>query len=69
MFLPEQHDEIHFITKSPLKTIYKEDELLWLRDGDSNGFFVSRFGELEDMDIDRKNNKYNVRPLMWIKYE
>lgn len=69
MFLPEQHDEIHFITKSPLKTIYREDELLWLRDGDSNGFFVSRFGELEDMDIDRKNNKYNVRPLMWIKYE
>ena len=68
LFLPEETD-INVIVKSPLKTPYKEGEIIWLRNGDINGFYASNFKEIVDLNLSRKKKKYNVRPLMWIKYK
>ena len=68
LFLPEETD-INVIVKSPLKTPYKEGEIIWLRNGDINGFYASNFNEIVDLNLSRKKKKYNVRPLMWIKYK
>ena len=67
LFLPEEKD-ISIIVKPPLKTAYNEGEIIWLRNGDINGFYVSNFREVVDLNLVRKTKKYNVRPLMWIKY-
>lgn len=68
LFLPEEKD-IKIITKSPLKTAYNDSEIIWLRNGDMNGFFAGNFKEVVDLNISRKGKKYAARPLMWIKYQ
>ena len=68
LFLPEEGDT-NYILKSPLKTPYNEGEVIWLRGGDANGFYASNFREVVELNISRKAKKYNVRPLMWVKYK
>ena len=67
LFLPEEKD-INIITRPPLKITFNENEKIWLRNGDMNGFFAGNFKEVVDLNISRKGKKYAVRPLMWIKY-
>ena len=60
---------INIITRPPLKITFNENEKIWLRNGDMNGFFAGNFKEVVDLNISRKGKKYAVHPLMWIKYK